>query len=476
MKQVIAVAVLLPLPALALQIPQSAKNGDPRVCNVAFNPDEIVDVTVPAGNTVTLKFGPNERVAYVSVSDSAHLKFFVAEGSNGVWLKATDAMPAQPVSIRTLKEDGTPRDYTLQWTALDTPPTPASTDRIALASAAPTVHVSEEPARPPRMCYTIRFQYPADDAAAAAAKWRVAQARAKNDAAEIALHQAPPAAVRNVRYVAMGDLQIGPTEIFDDGNTTELHFPGNMRLPTIYTVAPDGAEAVVGGVTTEDNGVVKVLAPCRSCGCAMAGWCCASSTSPTTPSARGRGPGPPTLTSGGPWALPDERGRRAAACPGVRGQDGQAMGEDRDLGGGRCGDCRAGGADHREHPVPAPLAAAAGGREGVDDGADQPTGPPGAARGGRSPAAKGGHTAATGGHCAGEQRPRQGVRVANRRLPDQGQCEHGRADRGQDRGREISAQRIARYPQTARPMHSRHRWCRPGWTAHGLPSCRTRAG
>ena len=255
MKQVIAVAVLLPLPAFALQIPQSAKNGDPRVCNVAFNPDEIVDVTVPAGNTVTLKFGPNERVAYVSVSDSAHLKFFVAEGSNGVWLKATDAMPAQPVSIRTLKEDGTPRDYTLQWTALDTPPTPASTDRIALASAAPTVHVSEEPARPPRMCYTIRFQYPADDAAAAAAKWRAMQARAKNDAAEIALHQAPPAVVRNVRYVAMGDLQIGPTEIFDDGNTTELHFPGNMRLPTIYTVAPDGAEAVVGGVTTEDNGV-----------------------------------------------------------------------------------------------------------------------------------------------------------------------------------------------------------------------------
>ena len=108
------------------------------------------------------------------------------------------------------------------------------------------------------MCYTIRFQYPADEAAANAAKWRAMQARAKDDAAEIALHQAPPSAVRNVRYVAMGDLQIGPTEIFDDGNTTELHFPGNMRLPTIYTVAPDGAEAVVGGVTTEDNGVVKL--------------------------------------------------------------------------------------------------------------------------------------------------------------------------------------------------------------------------
>ena len=324
MKQVIAVAVLLPLPAFALQIPQSAKNGDPRVCNVAFNPDEIVDVTVPAGNTVTLKFGPNERVAYVSVSDSAHLKFFVAEGSNGVWLKATDAMPAQPVSIRTLKEDGTPRDYTLQWTALDTPPTPASTD----GSRSP---LPRQPSMRPRSrrvrrgCVTryasstrptMRRQPPL--------KWRATQARAKNDAADPdRRHQAPPAVVRNVRYVAMGDLQIGPTEIFDDGNTTELHFPGNMRLPTLYTVAPDGAEAVVGGVTIEDNGGGQgAWHHAGRAGCAMAGWCCASSTSPTTPSARGRGPGPPTLTSGGPWALPDERG---AAPPPAQAFEGRTV-------------------------------------------------------------------------------------------------------------------------------------------------------
>ena len=151
------------------------------------------------------------------------------------------------------------------------------------------------------------------------------------------------------------------------------------------------------------------------------------------------------------------------------------MGEVRDLGSGRYGNCRVGGADHWEHPVPAPLAAAAGGREGVDDGADQPTGPPGAARGGRSAAAKGGHTAATGGHCAGEQRPRQGVRVAIGVYQIKANASTG-APTAAKTGREISAQRIARCPQTARRTRSRHRWCRPGWTAHGLPNCRTRAG
>ena len=30
--------------------------------------------------------------------------------------------------------------------------------------------------------------------------------------------------------------------------------------------------------------------------------------------------------------------------------------------------------------------------------------------------------------------------------------------------------------QTARRMRSSRRWCRPKWTAHGLPDCRTRAG
>jgi type IV secretion system protein VirB9 len=244
--------------AFALQIPTSAKNGDPRVCNVVFNPDEITDVTVPAGNTVTLKFGPNERVAYVSVSDSAHLKFFVAEGSNGVWLKGSEAMPAQPVSIRTLRDDGTPRDYTLQWTALAVPSERPAGATIASAGPTPALGLTEVAVKPPRICYVIRYQYPADDAATNAAKWRASQAKARDNAAEIALHNAQATATRNVRYVAMGDLSLAPTEVFDDGNSTELHFPGNMRIPSIYTVSPDGKESVVGDLTTEDNGVVKL--------------------------------------------------------------------------------------------------------------------------------------------------------------------------------------------------------------------------
>lgn len=33
--------------------------------------------------------------------------------------------------------------------------------------------------------------------------------------------------------------------VSDDGTSTFFHFPGHMRIPTIYAVLPDGKEAVV---------------------------------------------------------------------------------------------------------------------------------------------------------------------------------------------------------------------------------------
>jgi type IV secretion system protein VirB9 len=227
--------VFVAAPALALQTPAPSKGNDEHVCDVPYKPNDVVNVQAIAGNTVTVTLGAHERVIYVNVSDSTTLKYFVAENSNAVFLKASGAMPPQPISVRTLKEDGTPRDYPLQWSAV----MPSDTA--------------------PKTCYFVRYQYPAEYSAEAVAKWRAQQAQAKADAAEIALHRASmDAARRNVKYVSMGDAQIGPTEIYDDGATTWLSFPGGMPIPSIYSVTPDGAEAVVGDVIAEDNGVIKV--------------------------------------------------------------------------------------------------------------------------------------------------------------------------------------------------------------------------
>jgi type IV secretion system protein VirB9 len=253
--------LVLTAPAFALEHPSGAQNPDQRVCDVVYNPNDIVDVTAEVGAAVTIAFRSSERIDYVSASDTAHLKQAETKGSNVLWLKATEPMASQPLSVRTLQEDGTPRDYAIQWTAIRPPAVEPA--RTALASSTEPAHLADaaplQPSDPARPCYVVRYQYPADDKAAKDKAARAQWAAWQQKKAEIALRQQQiEAGSHNVRYVAMGDTSIGPTEIFDDGYTTELHFPGNMRIPVILTVTPDGKESQVTGVTAEDNGVVKL--------------------------------------------------------------------------------------------------------------------------------------------------------------------------------------------------------------------------
>jgi len=247
----IVVLLAVTSPALALEHPSGEKNRDRRVCDVVYDPNDIVEATAPAGAEITIIFRTSERISDVAASDTAHLKWAITKGSNVLWLKATEAMPPQPLSVRTLQEDGTPRDYPLQWTATK----PNAPSNVALASDGPNIpEVSAD--QPP--CYVIRYQYPADERAAKDKAAGAAWARRQAEKQEIALRKQQMDAVHNVRYVAMGDASIAPTEIFDDGYTTQLHFPGNMRIPVILTVAGDGKESEVTGITAEDNGVVKL--------------------------------------------------------------------------------------------------------------------------------------------------------------------------------------------------------------------------
>jgi type IV secretion system protein VirB9 len=249
MKLTIVALLAVTSPALALEHPSGEKNRDRRVCDVVYDPNDIVEATAPAGAEITIVFRASEQISDVAASDTAHLKWAITKGSNVLWLKATEAMPPQPLSVRTLQEDGTPRDYPLQWTAFK----PTAPPNVALAS---TGIAEVTPDQPP--CYVIRYQYPMDEKAARDKAARAAWAKRKTDEQEIALRKQQMDAMHNVRYVAMGDASIAPTEIFDDGYTTQLRFPGNLRIPVILTVAGDGKESEVTGITAEDNGVVKL--------------------------------------------------------------------------------------------------------------------------------------------------------------------------------------------------------------------------
>lgn len=241
-----AAALLASTPAFAVQVPQGVK-ADSRICDVNYDPNNVTEINSLVGNTVTIEFGAKERIQYVTPSDTAHLQYFPTPDSNVLWLKPSFDMPPQQLSVRTLLENGDPRLYTIQWSATDKPP-------VAVASNGP-VSVTEDPVK---ACYLVRYHYPeqekAEKVAAARARW----AKEKRQAAEVALRKQAEAAAHNVQYVARGDASIGPSKIWDDGNTTTLVFPGNTRIPVILTVTPDGKESQVTGTTTEEGGVVKI--------------------------------------------------------------------------------------------------------------------------------------------------------------------------------------------------------------------------
>jgi type IV secretion system protein VirB9 len=254
MKNILLAATLLSAtPAFALQTPVPGR-ADPRVCDVNYDANNVTDVVSIMGDTVSIRFGPKERITNVTPSDTAHLKFFITEGSNMLWLKGTLAMPPQPISIRTMTEDNAPRDYALRWTAL--PDT--KTNRDVSLAAANGVGVTEVfPDKTANICYLIRYSYPVEVSAAQAAAWRRRKAKEAAEANEIALRTEGERG-HNMHYVAQGDASIGPTEIFDDGYTTTLRFPGNMRIPVILKRTPEGTDSEVTGTTAEQGGIIKI--------------------------------------------------------------------------------------------------------------------------------------------------------------------------------------------------------------------------
>ena len=264
--------IMLAAPALAIQHPSPGKNGDPHVCDVPYDPNNMVQITAAVGEGVQIVFGKDERILDVAVSDLEHLRKAGREGTNTISIKAIADMSPKPITVRTLKNDAqkgdVPRDYLIQWAAIP-PPSPSK-----VAAANPDeVPLSSAPTTP---CYIVRYTYAADVAAENAAKWAAQAAFRRQNSAEVALRQAndpmqcdtnhpfnPPGC--NYAYVVVGDTRLSPVgvstgrpAVWDYKGTTVMRFPGNMALPIVLVVNRDGKEAQPSGVTVEDGGIVKL--------------------------------------------------------------------------------------------------------------------------------------------------------------------------------------------------------------------------
>lgn len=95
--------------------------------------------------------------------------------------------------------------------------------------------------RPSAGLYEVRFK--SDPSPMAEAE--EAQALSEKLEIERRLAQAPFLGARNLQYEAVGDLQLKPLEVFDNGRFTVLHFADTQSFPSLYRVAGDGTEQLL---------------------------------------------------------------------------------------------------------------------------------------------------------------------------------------------------------------------------------------
>lgn len=225
------VASLVAGPISAEQRPRSA-GFDPRVRVVAYNPLNVVRIVGSPGNSTQIIFSNGEEITQVAIGDSD--AWMAQPASNLLFLKPMRVRRPTNAQIVTRRSDGTLRSYQFLLVA-------------ARRGAAEPV-------------YAVSFTYPDDARAVQAVAGAQAAARELERIAQERLSLAWTEGPRNWRYVAKGSVMIEPTEVSDNGRQTAFRFPGNLRIPTIYTAAPDGSETIVPYTVVNEVVVVQTTA------------------------------------------------------------------------------------------------------------------------------------------------------------------------------------------------------------------------
>ncbi|UZO95024.1 Channel protein VirB9 (plasmid) [Roseomonas mucosa] len=212
-------AVLASAPAFAEQTPRSG-GYDARVQTVPYNPMNVVRIVGSPTNSTQIIFAPGEEVTQVAIGDAD--AWLAQPTGNLLFLKPTEIRHSTNAQVVTRLPNGVVRSYQFRLIAA---PRGARGESSAI--------------------FAVNFTYPADAAAArAVADAQQAQA-ALERVAQQRLSLAWAEGPRNWRYVAQGSRMLEPVEVSDNGHQTAFRFPGNMRIPTIYTAAPDGTETIV---------------------------------------------------------------------------------------------------------------------------------------------------------------------------------------------------------------------------------------
>ena len=263
MIKALTVALLVGTPALAAEAPKPI-SSDSLVCERVYDPNQVTAIHLLINRETTVEISPNESVENISGSDTAFLLTSVYNGKSIFWLKPTQALSPQPLTIVTNRrtDDHSSRIYLIQTDARE-PEAPIS-DNVSLVAIGDESKIKAEP----KPCYLIRYIYPGDAASEAAAKAatarqaRIVQWRAVHNAALLHDHSVTN---QNVRYIGQGDRNLAPDRIFDDGYSTFLEFDGNRPVPAPYEVGFGGKDTLLSGWNAEENVCPGGTAPAATC-------------------------------------------------------------------------------------------------------------------------------------------------------------------------------------------------------------------
>jgi len=226
-------AVLLASPVLAEQTPYSG-GYDQHVKLVAYNPLNVVQIMSSPTNSTQIIFAAGEEITQVAIGDAD--AWLAQPAGNLLFIKPTEIRLSTNMTVVTKTPWGGNRSYQFRLIA-----TKRGQDGATSA------------------IFALSFTYPGDDARARELARARANAAAQEKASEARLENAWAEGPRNWRYVAQGSKKIEPTEVSDNGRQTAFRFPGNMRLPTIYTAAPDGTDTIVPYTVFGDTAVVQTV-------------------------------------------------------------------------------------------------------------------------------------------------------------------------------------------------------------------------
>lgn len=229
MKTIIAAIILLPALAMA-EVTPARGPFDARVRVVDYNPANVVKLSTFYGVSTHVQFAADEAIKDVALGDAQAWE--IKPRASHLFIKPKATKADTNLTVITNK-----RVY-----------------QFALM-VEPSDVKSERAWRDPNLIFSLSFTYPDDEALAKTLLARVEAQRAQAGEAR-GLLAAAKAKVENVDYWVSGSAEISPTGARDDGRFVYLTFSNNRDMPAIYTVSPDGDEALVQTNVVEGNTIV----------------------------------------------------------------------------------------------------------------------------------------------------------------------------------------------------------------------------